>query len=59
MDTSTEQGRQKRIEELANDYKARGNGFGLVRIIGGSIAEYDTRFENSDSHPDERLEANQ
>lgn len=39
-DTSTPDGRLKRTEELAEQYKATGNKVGLVRLIGGSIDDF-------------------
>ena len=50
---------QKRREELLNGYLESGNLAGAVRIVGGSVEDFDERYEPSfgGSHPDERLEA--
>ena len=56
--TATEQGRQQRLEELVEKHRQSGNGVALVRLIGGSIEDFDERWDpsNSGSHPDERYQ---
>jgi len=61
IDTSTQQGRDKRKDELVEDYKSRRNFAGIARLIGGSprydLQDYDNR-DASGAHPDEKLQAN-
>jgi hypothetical protein len=52
IDTSTPEGRQKRIKEFADGYTASGNKLGLVRIIGGSVDDFgDYRPEDAGEPP--------
>jgi hypothetical protein len=39
-DTSTQEGRDKRIEQLVNERLQRGNLVGVVSLIGGSVDDY-------------------
>lgn len=54
METWTKEGRDKRLEQLVEQYKKSRNLVGLVRLIGGSIDDF--RSVDSGSHPDERGE---
>lgn len=55
IDTTTTEGRTKRINEIVTGYMESGNSHAIVRIIGGSVAEYDERYDPcmSGGHPDE------
>ena len=57
-DTTTEEGRRGRLAEIVRDYTAKGHIPALVRLIGGSVEDFDEKYERSygGSHPDERLE---
>jgi hypothetical protein len=52
-DTSTQAGRDKRFNEFVRE--AGHNGRALVRLIGGSVEDFDERFDPSMSgaHPDD------
>ena len=52
-DTSTQAGRHKRFNEFVRE--AGRNGRTLVRLVGGSIEDFDERFDPSmsGSHPDD------
>jgi hypothetical protein len=58
FDTGTEEGRSHRLNQIVRDYTKKRNFLALVRLIGGSIADFDEKCEPSfgGSHPDERLE---
>jgi hypothetical protein len=55
-DTSTPEGREKRKAQLVDAAMKKGSGTTLVRLIGGSIEDFDERWDPSMSggHPDER-----
>lgn len=40
LDTSTAEGRQKRLDEIVESYKKSGNKIALVRNIGGSVENF-------------------
>ncbi len=54
--TSTAEGRQQRLEELVGSFLDHGNFTAIVRLIGGSVEDWDERYMHSDSHPDERYQ---
>lgn len=58
-DTTTPEGRQQRLFQIVRDYTRQGNLRALVRLIGGSVEDFDEKYEPSyaGSHPDERLQA--
>jgi hypothetical protein len=58
FDTGTEEGRNQRLNQIVRDYTKRGAWSAIVRLIGGSVADFDEKYEPSfgGSHPDERLE---
>jgi hypothetical protein len=58
FDTGTEEGRTQRFNQIVRDYTKHGNITALVRLIGGSVEDFDEKYEPSfgGSHPDERLE---
>lgn len=39
-DTSTKEGQEKRLKELADDYREKGNKVALVRLVGGSVDDF-------------------
>lgn len=57
-DTTTPEGRQQRLAQIVRDYTIKGNIRALVQLIGGSVEDFDEKYEPSygGSHPDERLE---
>lgn len=54
-DTWTPEGQSQRMNEIVLDYTRAGNGRALVRLIGGSIEDFDERYDSSmsGSHPDD------
>jgi hypothetical protein len=58
FDTGTEEGRNQRFNQIVRDYTKKRNLSGLIRLIGGSVEDFDEKYEPSfgGSHPDERLE---
>jgi hypothetical protein len=48
IDTSTEAGRDKRMSELAEGYRETGNRVGLVRLIGGSVNDFNDYIPGQD-----------
>jgi hypothetical protein len=57
-DTTTQEGLKSRLAQIVRDYTKQGNLRALVRLIGGSVEDFDEKYEPSygGSHPDERLE---
>jgi hypothetical protein len=51
-DTSTKDGQEKRLKELTDDYREKGNRVALVRLIGGSRDDFgDYRPEDAGEAP--------
>lgn len=40
IDTTTKEGQERRLNELVDDYKRKGDRKALVRLIGGSVDDF-------------------
>ncbi len=54
-DTATPEGREKRKEELVTGHIKTGNKKAIIRMVGGSVEDWDEKYEHSygASHPDQ------
>lgn len=50
-DTSTPEGRNKRLNEIVDSYRASGNKMALVRLIGGSVNDFSDYTEADAGEP--------